>query len=68
MQKFFGVFSEELFAFEKKRPRESVFADVSGAGDYINVDKLLADFFEIDLPQAEKEREALLMIVKSLKE
>ena len=65
---FLEYFLKNYSAFEKKRPRESVFADVSGAGDYINVDKLLADFFEIDLPQAEKEREALLMIVKSLKE
>ena len=55
---FLEYFLKNYSAFEKKRPRESVFADVSGAGDYINVDKLLADFFEIDLPQAEKEREA----------
>lgn len=61
---FLEYFLKNYSAFEKKRPRESVFADVSGAGDYINVDKLLADFFEIDLPQAEKEREALLDSLK----
>lgn len=61
---FLEYFLKNYSAFEKNRPRESVFADVSGAGDYINVDKLLADFFEIDLPQAEKEREALLNSLK----
>ena len=61
---FLEYFLKNYSAFEKKRPRESVFADVSGAGDYINVDKLFADFFEIDLPQAEKEREALLDSLK----
>lgn len=61
---FLEYFLKNYSAFEKKCPRESVFADVSGAGDYINVDKLLADFFEIDLPQAEKEREALFVYIK----
>ena len=61
---FLEYFLKNYSAFEKKRPRESVFADVSGAGDYINVDKLLADFFEFALPQAEKEREALLDSLK----
>ena len=61
---FLEYFLKNYSAFEKKRPRESVFADVSGAGDYINVDKLLADFFEIDRHQAEKEREALLDSLK----
>lgn len=61
---FLEYFLKNYSVFEKKRPRESAFADVSGAGDYINVDKLLADFFGINLPQAEKEREALLDLLK----
>ena len=45
--------------------RESPFADVMGAGDYINKEQLLAEFFDIDLDEANKERELLL---KSLQE
>lgn len=45
--------------------RDSPFADVMGAGDYINKERLLADFFDIDLDAANKERELLL---KSLQE
>ena len=44
--------------FDKKQKRESgVFF---GSGDYINIEKLLAEFFEIDLKEAEKERSMLL--------
>ena len=31
-----------------------------GAGDYINTEKLLAEFFGIDIAQAERERQLLL--------
>lgn len=31
-----------------------------GAGDYINSEKLLAEFFDIDLEQAEEERQQIL--------
>lgn len=63
---FLEYFLKNYSAFEKKRPRESVFADVSGAGDYINVDKLLADFFEIDLPQAtsRKRKRSIIGFIK----
>lgn len=46
--------------FDRTQERESPFADVMGAGDYINKEKLLAEFFNIDLEEAEKERQALL--------
>lgn len=46
--------------FDRKRKRESPFANVMGNGDYINKEKLLAEFFDIDLVEAEKERQAML--------
>ena len=45
--------------------RDFPFADVMGAGDYINKERLLAEFFDIDLDAANKERKLLL---KSLQE
>ena len=44
--------------FEIKTPREEPF--YHGVGDYINTEKILAEFFGIDLEQAEREKEALL--------
>lgn len=46
--------------FDRKQKRESPFANVMGNGDYINKEKLLAEFFDIDLVEAEKERQAIL--------
>ena len=50
--------------FDRKQKRESPFANVTGNGDYINKEKLLADFFDIDLVEAEKERQAILDIMQ----
>ena len=44
--------------FEIKTPREEPF--YHGVGYYINTEKILAEFFGIDLEQAEREKEALL--------
>jgi hypothetical protein len=44
--------------FELKNIRDNSF--YHGAGDYINTEKLLAEFFGIDLEEAEKEKSALL--------
>ena len=46
--------------FDRKQKRESPFANVMGNGDYINKEKLLAEFFDIDLVEDEKERQAIL--------
>lgn len=46
--------------FERKQKRESPFVNADGAGDYINKEKLLAEFFDIDLDEAEMEREHIL--------
>ena len=44
--------------FDKKQKRDSgVFV---GNGDYINIEKLLSEFFKIDLEEAEREREKIL--------
>jgi hypothetical protein len=47
--------------FELKTPSTDLYY---GTGDYINPEKLLAEFFEIDLEKAEKEKAALLKEVK----
>ena len=39
--------------FDRKQKRESPFANVMGNGDYINKEKLLAEFFDIDLVEAD---------------
>lgn len=47
--------------FDKKIKRESPFMDVMrDTGDYINIEKILAEFFGIDLEEAEREKELLL--------
>lgn len=47
--------------YDKKMKRESSFMDVMRSnGDYINKEKLLADFFDIDLNEAEREKTACL--------
>lgn len=48
--------------FDKKQKRESgVFL---GSGDCINTEKLLAEFFEIDLDEAEREKEAIISNIR----
>ena len=47
--------------FDKKIKRESPFMDVMrDNGDYVNTEKLLAEFFGIDLDEANKEKSMLL--------
>lgn len=61
---FLDWFLRKYAVFDKKQKRESPFADVMGNGDYINKEKLLAEFFDIDLEEAEKERLAILASIK----
>lgn len=44
--------------FDPKVPRETL--GYIGHGDYINKEQVLADFFSIDLEEAEKEKEMIL--------
>ena len=53
---FLGKYT--VFKTKQSRAREDI--NVMGAGDYINKEKLLADFFGIDLEEAERERQAIL--------
>ena len=49
--------------YDKKMKRESPFMEVMrDCGDYINKDKLLAKFFDIDLDVVEREKEQLLQV------
>lgn len=57
---FLDWFLKKYTVFDRKQKRESPFADVMGNGDYINKEKLLAEFFDIDLDEAEKERKSIL--------
>lgn len=50
--------------YDKKMKRESPLMDVMrDCGDYINKEKLLAEFFDIDLDEAEKEKATCLKAV-----
>lgn len=52
--------------FDKGQSRENPFINVMGAGDYINTENLLAKFFDIDLEEAERERQVLLSSLKEV--
>lgn len=60
---FLDFLLNKFSLFDKKQTRETPYMDVMGAGDYINKEKLLAEFFDIDMEEVEKERQ---MILKSL--
>lgn len=61
---FLDWFLRKYTVFDKKQKRESPFADVMGSGDYINKERLFAEFFDIDLEEAEKESMAILASIK----
>lgn len=60
--KFLDWFLHKYTVFDRKQKRENPFANVMGNGDYINKEKLLAEFFDIDLDEAEKEKDMLFQI------
>ena len=57
---FLDWFLRKYTVFVRKQKRESPYANVMGNGDYINKEKLLAEFFDIDLDEAEREKDMLL--------
>ena len=57
---FLDWFLRKYTVFYRKQKRESPYANVMGNGDYINKEKLLAEFFDIDLDEAEREKDMLL--------
>lgn len=60
---FLDFIRNKYVLFEKNIPRER--PGYIGAGDYINCSKLLAEFFGIDLEQAEEERQQILKSLRS---
>ena len=61
---FLDWFLCKYTVFDRNKKRENPFANVMGNGDYIDKEKLLAEFFDIDLVEAEKERQAILDIMQ----
>lgn len=57
---FLDQFLRKYTVFDRKQKRENPYANVMGNGDYINKEKLLAEFFNIDLDEAEREKDMLL--------
>lgn len=48
----------------KRAEDEQAVIDALGAGDNISIEKILADYFHIDLMEAERERAALLKAIR----
>ena len=57
---FLDWFLHKYAVFERRQKRESPFVNPDGASDYINKERLLVEFFDIDLDEAEMEREHIL--------
>lgn len=57
---FLDWFLYKYAVFERRQKRESPFVNSDGASDYINKERLLAEFFDIDLDEAEREKESIL--------
>lgn len=59
---FLNWLQNKYAMFELRTQREE--AHYLGSGDYINTEEVLAEFFGIDLVQAEKEKRMLLQQIK----
>lgn len=57
---FLDWFLYKYAVFERRQKRESPFVNADGVSDYINKEKLLAEFFGIDLDEVQKEKESIL--------
>ena len=57
---FLDWFLRKYTVFDRKQKRDIPYAIVIGNGDYINKENLLAEFFNIDLDEAEREKDMLL--------
>lgn len=55
---FLDFIRSKYVLFDSHIPREQSF--YTGSGDYINEEKLLAEFFGIDLGQVEEEKQQIL--------
>ena len=59
---FLNWLQNKYAMFELRKPREEV--HYLGSGDYINAEEVLAEFFGIDLVQAEKGKRMLLRQIR----
>lgn len=57
---FLDWFLYKYAVFERRQKRELPLVNPDGAGDYINKERLLAEFFNIDLDEVQKEKESIL--------
>ena len=57
---FLDWFLCKYSVFDRRAKRESPVGYVTGSGDYISKERLLAEFFGIDLDEAEREKQAIL--------
>ena len=57
---FLDWFLHKYAVFERRQKRESPFVNPDGASDYINKERLLAEFFDINLEEAEREKQSML--------
>lgn len=57
---FLDWFLYKYAVFERRQRRESPFVNAYGASDYINKERLLAEFFDINLEEAEREKQSML--------
>lgn len=62
---FLDWFLCKYTVFDRNQKRENPFTNVMGNGDYIDKEKLLAEFFDIDLDEAEREKDMLLQIERN---
>ena len=58
---FLDFLKSKYDMFDRKIPRDDPYYPI-GSSDYVNNEKLLAEFFGINLEKAEKEKHALLEI------
>lgn len=64
---FLEWLKEHYIILDKSRPRsedERAVVDAIGCGDYIDTQKTLADYFHIDLEEAEREKAAILELLR----
>lgn len=64
IERFLGWLISKYSLFRKDATRESLFQDISN-GDYIVIEKLLAEYFDIDLKKVEKEKQDILNSIQN---
>jgi len=63
---FLEWLQSKYFMVDKKEPQENPFVPL-GYSSYINTEKLLAEYFDIDLNEAENEKQQLIQQLRDNK-